>query len=486
MFNFLTTAVCFFIFLCWNFESIQRKTLSPSRLNDSVVTIFLSVDKNFEHTRKKNGDLIVYEKLAYIDSNFKENNLLSSFQGYNDTVLRINTREAICITYDFPAHFAGRKLNYLVQPGDSIQIEMRNGLAYCSILNRSYDTSIYHFWTNVFTDSIYPESFKYIKGISASDYVQKRIDVYKKMLSKLDHLWDSSVIKDTQVYNFTRKYLGYELANDFLIGRSKNKDKDSIIREYAKTVNVDMNMLNNPTYQRFIIEHFEKFEIPKAAFNQAKNGIKIDYTKAFDVAENKANGLIRDFLLTYCLEQMHENESKKMVELFHKKWAQSVLNKRFHNRINMLYIPVKAVKAGSDQLLTNSNHITNYDSLISSYKGKFIYMDFWASWCMPCRAEMPDSRLIQQKYKDKNIVFLYISIDKNPIKWRDAAKEEKLEVYSNSFLLLNSSESTILKKFRIETIPRYVLIDAEGKIIYANAPGPSEKKLQQILDSEMK
>jgi thiol-disulfide isomerase/thioredoxin len=486
MFNFFTTTVCFFIFLSWKFESNQLKILSPNRLNDSVVTIFLSVNKNFEHTRKKNGDLIVFEKLVYIDSNFKENILLASFQGLKDTILKINTKEAVCISYDFPSHLAGRKLNYLVQPGDSIQIDMKNGLAYCSILSRSYDTSLYHFWTDVFTDAIYPESFKYFKGISAIDYVQKRIGVYKKMVNKLDDLWDSSVIKDSQVYNFTRKYLGYELANDFLIGRSKNKDKDSIIREYAKTVNADQNMLNSWAYQRFVIDHFEKLEIPNAAIQHDRNGISINYPKVFDVAANKPNSLIREFLMTYSLEQMHENESKKTFELFQKKWEQSVLNKRFHNRINMLYIPVKAVKAGSDQLLTISNNIINYDSLISSYKGKFIYIDFWASWCMPCRAEMPDSRSIQEKYKAKNIVFLYISIDKNPIKWRDAAKEEKLEKFINNFLLLNSSESPILKKLRIETIPRYVLLDTDGKIVYATAPAPSQKKLQQLLDIEVK
>lgn len=113
--------------------------------------------------------------------------------------------------------------------------------------------------------------------------------------------------------------------------------------------------------------------------------------------------------------------------------------------------------------------------------GKITYLDFWASWCGPCRAEMPNSKELSEKYTKKGVNFVYISTDENAAAWERASKQIGIPDV-NSYLLPNSKKSAIGKQFNLSTIPRYVLIDKFGKVINADAPRPSDTKIIELLD----
>lgn len=107
-------------------------------------------------------------------------------------------------------------------------------------------------------------------------------------------------------------------------------------------------------------------------------------------------------------------------------------------------------------------------------EGKVVYLDFWASWCGPCRQEFPASKHLQERFTAKqlkNIVFLYISIDGNEGNWKNAVRQ----IGMNGLLLISPGDwnSPIVKSFQLNSIPRYMLIDKSGTVVNTNAPRPS-------------
>lgn len=129
---------------------------------------------------------------------------------------------------------------------------------------------------------------------------------------------------------------------------------------------------------------------------------------------------------------------------------------------------------------TNEGNLLSFDEVTKSRAGRLIYIDFWASWCAPCRAEMNDSRRLQNLYKGKNIDFIFFSIDENPKLWKQAAIAERL-TSKNSFLLPGFEKSPLTKRFSIKSIPRYILLGSDGNILDPNAPRPSDPKLEVLL-----
>lgn len=117
---------------------------------------------------------------------------------------------------------------------------------------------------------------------------------------------------------------------------------------------------------------------------------------------------------------------------------------------------------------------------ISSFKGKYVLVDFWASWCGPCRLENPNVVAMYNKYKDKNFTILGVSLDKDKDAWLAAIKKDGLNWSQMSDLKEWSSEAVNAYKFN--GIPFNVLLDTSGKIIASSLRGNDlDKKLSEVL-----
>ena len=115
--------------------------------------------------------------------------------------------------------------------------------------------------------------------------------------------------------------------------------------------------------------------------------------------------------------------------------------------------------------------------LLSDFKGKFIVIDVWATWCGPCKYESPYFEKMAIKYKKENIVFVGLSTDQNAQKWYVDAKNKSTSVTH----LLLENPTLFAKDYNLNSIPRFLLIDADGKIYNANMPRPSMASFELVL-----
>lgn len=119
---------------------------------------------------------------------------------------------------------------------------------------------------------------------------------------------------------------------------------------------------------------------------------------------------------------------------------------------------------------------------LDDFKGKYVYIDVWATWCGPCRAEIPFLKKTEEYYHDKNIVFASISIDtqKDFEKWKTFVTDKSLggvQLFADK-----DWNSDFMKSFGVTSIPRFILIDPNGKVVKGDAARPSNPELKEELD----
>ena len=119
---------------------------------------------------------------------------------------------------------------------------------------------------------------------------------------------------------------------------------------------------------------------------------------------------------------------------------------------------------------------------LSTFRGQYVLVDFWASWCGPCRQENPNVVRAYETFKDKNFTILGVSIDEKPDAWTKAVKADGL-VWTQ----LLDRTNKIAELYGINAIPKNFLVDPNGKIIAKNLRGPAlAQKLNEVLKAEKK
>ena len=121
--------------------------------------------------------------------------------------------------------------------------------------------------------------------------------------------------------------------------------------------------------------------------------------------------------------------------------------------------------------------------LLSSLKGKFVLLDFWASWCDPCREENPNLVRLYRQYADKGFEIYQVSLDKSRTSWLRAIREDSLDWVQVSDLKM--WESVVVGAYNLRGIPMNFLLDRQGRIIARNLKGAVlENKLKESIDED--
>lgn len=124
-----------------------------------------------------------------------------------------------------------------------------------------------------------------------------------------------------------------------------------------------------------------------------------------------------------------------------------------------------------------TNSLVEFQQQLDKYKGEVVYIDFWASWCGPCRKSLPWLSEVQAKYQPQGLKVLTINMD-----FRKNLAEEFLLKYQINLPVLYDPKGRIARKFNLKGMPSSILVDREGKIINQHS-GFSESKIEQYQNS---
>jgi peroxiredoxin len=145
---------------------------------------------------------------------------------------------------------------------------------------------------------------------------------------------------------------------------------------------------------------------------------------------------------------------------------------------SIAYFKVGAV--GTDALDFTQNDVQGKPVKLSAFKGKYVLLDFWASWCKPCRLENPNVVKVYNKFKNKNFTVLGVSLDQSKDAWVKAIETDKLAW--NHVSDLQQWNNAVAQMYHIQSIPGNFLIDPNGKIVARDLRGEDlEKKLCELI-----
>ncbi len=318
-----------------------------------------------------------------------------------------------------------------------------------------------------------------------------------------------------------------------LSGKITNKNSDSLLvrsRTYSKTISVEEDGSFKDTL-KLETGMYNLFDGEESTMVFLKNGFEIDLTlntNEFDetieytgLGSEHSNFLAKNALLNEQLLDIDalsslnmeglknelSNIETKLTEFYdaNPEIDSSIIG-NLKNQLKPMLGSYERFLAGSIALKealpkgAPSPSFEGYENIkggttsLVDLKGKYTYIDVWATWCGPCKAEIPSLKKLEKEYHDKNIQFVSLSVDDGR-GYRGATKEESAELAKEGWkkmiaekelggiqlLAPKGWQSQFVQDYKISGIPRFILIDPDGNIVTPDAPRPSSTKIVEMF-----
>jgi thiol-disulfide isomerase/thioredoxin len=386
------------------------------------------------------------------------------------------------------------RLTYLFKRGDSVDIFYKGIKPVVRLRNRAvnfFDLNFELYLRERVYHDDFPSVYLYkdpylarlkLPKLQSLDAVRKELrkriyDEYSSELLVLDSLRKHAQIS-LPAYNYFKCKINFEVKTFDL-----TSGKKGALEKAEEEVKTNDRLLGFSFFRRFLHSYIAIKNAKNVKLVRSNNGVTKDYKALYRlIGEDQSLTLsLKKYLLRDCVEKIFEYGSNRDGYTFFE-----TFNATFNDLEVKTYLTDKYLlseKLTTELRLTDVNDNTfQFASILAANKGKFIYMDFWASWCVPCMKSMPASVALSKRYQSKNIQFVYVSVDDNKAAWKKANERTGLVLSKSSYIIQNKHSSSLLDELKVESIPRYVIFDDQGKVVYLNAPDPSDVRLIGVLD----
>lgn len=326
-------------------------------------------------------------------------------------------------------------------------------------------------------------NYQDLYGLDEKQFIEKTSTLYAGLEKKLKGLPEKFVEMERKnlQYGKANMLASYERSHGLIIKDNSFKVSDNFPDPYEGiSLNDEEEYKKDKSYRDFVQNIFFAKVLSKA--QNSANTVSFARSMSDGLNEIPA-GAIREGIAKETAYIISSGDADN--EALYKSIMESTSDEDFKNELTKRMEGLRALKKGADSpVFVNYENYNGGTTSMSDLKGRFAYIDVWATWCGPCLNEIPAFKELVEKYKDKNITFVSISIDEQKDKetWRQMIKDKE----TNWMQLFAEADwnSSFAKDYGVNSIPRFIFIDPEGKIVVANAPRPSQKEEIDKLFSE--
>ena len=356
-----------------------------------------------------------------------------------------------------------------VKPGDKIQL---------SIDPNEFDETINYTGSNAsnFLAKKYLLDEKINRrdlfSLPESDFLAQVADAERNMLDLLKLVVDDSFITEQEKsiwFQWANTKLNYKRYFEFL-----SKTSIELSDTYFDFVS-DVNM--NDTS---LLENHESYAFLKAYVSSEISGENQMFKTLQFIDKNFESQKIKDTLSYDILKNFINNASLENIDLILAEFKSLHSDSSIYNELADLALDMTKFNPGQPAINFSYPDVNGNEVSLSDFKGSYVYVDVWATWCGPCKREIPHLLELEKEYHEKNIVFLSVSVDQDEDyeAWLNMLEEKEM----GGVQLFASGWSQITQDYKINGIPRFMLFDTEGTIVNVRASRPSDPETRKLFD----
>ncbi len=270
-----------------------------------------------------------------------------------------------------------------------------------------------------------------------------------------------------------RKWYNYPSMHGFLTEDKTFKVSTDFPNPFKDIDLVTQDLYLSSNYRMYVISYFESL-----ASEDKKNKKETDYYTAYiKRVKSDLNSLP---LMEHCAYELgkYRLAYTKSIDTVYAYVMSLIQDEQHAEEIKTIYFKLKNIVKGAVSPSFSFQDAKGQTISLDQFKGKFVYIDVWSTWCLPCIKEIPFQKSMEDSFHSQNIVFISICRNSGKSNWLEFIKKENLHGVQ---LFAESFESDFFKAYGINGVPHYILIDAFGNIVDADAKRPSDPNLMKEL-----